>query len=376
MKNGPSNESLGLTLERVGRALYETRLRKYEPELALISSGIHYGKTQALVIGSFSDNKAYKVVTSNDEPIDKASQEREDAIAQHLEINQYEHDNRASCLPAQLALDSYRGFRVLFGERLHAQNYSSIQNIDQKFLDLPGEIRNRIYELYLVVDPDIDLSPKTSMKRRSDIDCAVGRYLKLKPILRLLRLSRQINSQASDIFYGDNEFRFTSKFGWCYLLAFLRKIGLANVSRLRRLAVPVPYEGRDYSASWGPSMDSVASSLHRMGLNDDDQSEPPSIQACIRGCIKILEKAGNLEVLRLVLPISFRFADNSLKPLKLNASRFNNLTVVLVHLHNSEYRDETVGGTHMPITEIRNLPGDDYEEYEYADPEAWAKAKG
>ncbi|KAK5113298.1 hypothetical protein LTR85_010915 [Meristemomyces frigidus] len=369
-----SDADLELAMHRVRVALYQHRMRKLKPELTLISTGRRYGTTQALIIGSFFDDTTYGIVTSDDEPTDKASQDREDDIAQHLEMDQYEHDKRATCQPAHHALASYQGFKVLFGERLHAHNYPSTQKMSQKFMELPGEIRNRIYKLFLVVDPEIDLSPRASMERRSPADYAVARYLKLKPILRLLRLNRQINSEASDTFYGDNEFRFSDQIGWYYLLAFLRKIGPANVARLRRLATSVPYKGLGGRHDFDP-VDGPGSGLYRIGL-DDGQTKSPGLPACVRGCIKILEKAGNLEVLRLTLPLSFQFADDYLKPFKLNVSKFTNVKVVLVQLHDCQTRAEAMHFTQTPISEVRNLPGNGHELQEFADPKTWAETKG
>lgn len=59
------------------------------------------------------------------------------------------------------------------------------------------------------------------------------------------------------------------------------------------------------------------------------------------GLIKILEKAGKLEVLRLVLYIFYRFADSYLTPLKLSIAKFDNLSIVLGYLRGND-RDKEV----------------------------------
>ncbi|KAI9837913.1 MAG: hypothetical protein M1838_004712 [Thelocarpon superellum] len=63
-----------------------------------------------------------------------------------------------------------------------------------RFLDLPAELRNRIYRMHLVCDPVVlDLDPQNPR--------TIG------PRLRLLRTCRQVHREASRVFYGDNTFR-------------------------------------------------------------------------------------------------------------------------------------------------------------------------
>lgn len=113
-----------------------------------------------------------------------------------------------------------------------------------------------------------------------------------------------------------------------------------------------------------------------MGLIDNKETTQPGFEACVRGCIKILEKAGNLKVLRLVLHVCHHFDDVPLTPFKLSTAKFDNLSIVLVHLHRSEWEEDNIDSSQTDITEIRRLPGDDFTLQTFADPKAWAKAKG
>ncbi|KAK5136114.1 hypothetical protein LTR08_004165 [Meristemomyces frigidus] len=366
-KYGESSDgNLDLARERVRHALQETRQPRVERELKRILIGHRYGNTQAMIIGCFSNSNGteYRIFTTDDDLVDEASQERIAINTRLLEADQYTRDNRATCKPAHVAFAAYSGFRPR-------------EPTTVKFMDLPGEIRNRIYRLFLVVEPEINLSPRSS-------DCSNAgtlerqtraRLTKLKPILRILRLSPDIHTEASDIFYGENEFRFGGCMGWSLLLAFLRKIGPANVARLRRLSAPVPYAGSDTGSAESllSAMQMGGLDLYRMGLQDDD-SDTPSFEASIRGCVKILERAGKLETLRLLLPFSLELADEYLKPFKLNRAKFDNLTVMLVHLR--KHIHEQPDSSQTPTYGGRNFPGQLYETCRYEDPKAWAMANG
>ena len=126
----------------------------------------------------------------------------------------------------------------------------------------------------------------------------------------------------------------------------------------------------DWSIS---ALEDVGRVLYGRGLQDDS-SEAPSFGASIRGSIRILERAGKLEILRLLLQFDFNLTDNCLKPLKLNHSTFDNLTVILVHLRKD--RDDQPHISQTPICEKVNLPGNDYQLHWYEDPKAWATEKG
>jgi len=105
------------------------------------------------------------------------------------------------------------------------------------FLDLPPEMRDMVYSQALVFQEPIGLSPyseqdveipqNSSWKPRLE---AVKVYRQnVKPALKALRVSRQLNKEASPVFYGQNEFRFTAVWRWYILYRFLR-----TISKLRR----------------------------------------------------------------------------------------------------------------------------------------------
>ncbi|KAI9723734.1 MAG: hypothetical protein M1812_001034 [Candelaria pacifica] len=80
---------------------------------------------------------------------------------------------------------------------------------DTPFLKLPGELRNRIYELTLVKDTPIELFSDTidiSPSTRAQKDLV---FVRKNLAAGLLRTCRQIYKETVRIFYGDNTFYFT-----------------------------------------------------------------------------------------------------------------------------------------------------------------------
>ncbi|KAH9810915.1 hypothetical protein Tdes44962_MAKER05942 [Teratosphaeria destructans] len=123
------------------------------------------------------------------------------------------------------ALAAYSGFNKLYGERKDAD--LKIKACSIKFLDLPAELKNAIYRSLLVPETgSIDFSPKTTSE----------------------------GSNASSIFYGEVEFRFTSIKGYYVLDTF-------------------------------------------------------SHTACVRRANSVLEAHGKLKSLRLILPDTYLIAD-------------------------------------------------------------------
>ena len=95
--------------------------------------------------------------------------------------------------------------------------------MSSNFFSLPGEIRNRIYELVLLhqepIDPWIDCYP---------------RLYNLTP--KLLHVNKDIHREASSLFYAQNRFDFTA----CtseQVASFLRQIGPKNAGYIQHVHV-------------------------------------------------------------------------------------------------------------------------------------------
>lgn len=68
-----------------------------------------------------------------------------------------------------------------------------------RFLDLPAELRIRVYELLLRIEGTIDLDPLN--------------YRQIRPLLSVFLANRQIYDEALRVFYGKNTFRLFSTNG-------------------------------------------------------------------------------------------------------------------------------------------------------------------
>ena len=150
------------------------------------------------------------------------------------------------------ALQVYRPCTVLYEERRSAKcEVKERQTLS--FLDLPGEIRTQIYKLVLVFE-SIETETRSSARshtyncagRDSFRELPFSRHYRnwrgtVRPALGLLRLNKQINAEAASVFYGHNEFRFTSSNGRDTLEAFCRTIGEANTMRLSKITHHVTF---------------------------------------------------------------------------------------------------------------------------------------
>jgi hypothetical protein len=153
------------------------------------------------------------------------------------------------------ALRVYRPYKVLEAERRKTK-CDDRERQTLSFLDLPGEIRTQIYKLALVFE---SIETETQFRSRSHtIACAgrdyqdafeVSRHYKtwvktVRPALGLLRVNKQVNAEAASVFYGHNEFRFTSHDGRDILEAFCRTIGEANTRRLAKITHHITFDNR------------------------------------------------------------------------------------------------------------------------------------
>jgi len=104
-----------------------------------------------------------------------------------------------------------------------------------QLFDLPREIRDRIYEFVLIPEIPIEFAPLIRGNRHESFwtDCNpdenaqrwyLDHYRKVQATLVLLRANKQINSEATPIFYGQ-PFRFSNQSGWLILYHWMEFIG-------------------------------------------------------------------------------------------------------------------------------------------------------
>lgn len=89
-----------------------------------------------------------------------------------------------------------------------------------RFLDLPSEIRDKIYETFMLVPYTVDLSPDN---RKA-----------IAPRLQILQICRQINNEAYPVFYGRNTFRIFPTHDQCF---HTKKVLLTRLCKRYRSAI-------------------------------------------------------------------------------------------------------------------------------------------
>lgn len=281
-----------------------------------------------------------------------------------LEVNDYSFQARATCQPAHLALAPYLKFKKLSGERKYASNYqpypaSTNSTTPTGFLDLPAELRNLFYSEWFIFESPFEFLPKSSRQTRLN-PYRVLAYRqaefqkKTVAARRALRLNKQFNKEASSVFYGENEFRFTGSCGWIWLRAFMTNIGKANTACLRIITVHVPWLGKtaDRSDSWnlikGCKTDrgclAGKERIMRMPL---DQIR--ILPVAHKEAISIFNRIGTLAELNLVLPRWFDV--ENVVPLDLQPSQFKHgIKVKMIHLDTFEKpRDNAFHSSQQPL---------------------------
>ena len=147
------------------------------------------------------------------------------------------------------------------------------------FFDLPLELRDQIYRELLVLDEAIELWPIGEHVLKTDPDDNDSMYIKyIKPGAvyathhrelrrrlwpKVLRVCKTVNVEASRIFYGNNEFRFSGGLGWTMLNSFLRTIGPSSCRMMRHLSVIAPgLDAQHESKSAARRLESILSGKH------------------------------------------------------------------------------------------------------------------
>ncbi|EME44645.1 hypothetical protein DOTSEDRAFT_72187 [Dothistroma septosporum NZE10] len=297
------------------------------PPLAGLEAITHHANTQAIILTYYRTlnpkvmrfSKPVYVRPQERAKWRKMKQDRIRVYAARLEADDYTKEHPSSCATALEVLLKYRTHRVLYGERFHAKHYPFKRN-NTNFMDLPGEIRNSVSRLALVLDEPVEFAPKTYYNNENE--GPVGRLLyqhrkELWSILRIVRVGKQISSEATDIFSGENEFRFTNLLGWYVLHSFLTAFGTKNVARLGQLSVCVLWRGLDYEHdTWdatlvhgtgiGEKLRAAASK--KMNLPVRTTSHLRFEQARLV-CIDMLHTCRDIRILRFILPHHYHFTD-------------------------------------------------------------------
>ncbi|KAK4615566.1 hypothetical protein CLAFUW4_10613 [Fulvia fulva] len=235
-----------------------------------------------------------------------------------LQQDDYTFANRATCLPAHVALSPYRKFPKLSDERKYASNYPPTKVTYSKagFTDLPGELRNKIYilagtaghifKLHTFLASDFcNGRPEAADLAREPLEQYRERVQQICP---LMRVSKRLNAEVASMFFGENEFRFSRGLGWFFLESFLHGIGKVNVGRVRKIAVCDHWAAKDprlvNSGRWYRDIVFVSRQRGMVGLKHNGVGDGGRDEA-VQQCVRMLEEGGVLAELKLILPARF-----------------------------------------------------------------------
>ena len=129
------------------------------------------------------------------------------------------------------------------------KNHKKLQS-QSPFLELPTELRIKIYRYALVRDEPLELWPHKWVKPREEEKPTVGglktrhqeslEYVRKEMATGLLGTCRQVYNEAATFFWSDNQFKFSGRSGWQGLLRFYLTIGPQARARIQRVGVHAP----------------------------------------------------------------------------------------------------------------------------------------
>ncbi|KAF2662085.1 hypothetical protein K491DRAFT_340258 [Lophiostoma macrostomum CBS 122681] len=220
-------------------------------------------------------------------------------------------------------------------------------------MGLPVELRLKVYRSLLVFEDAIEIWPEvgSATNDRTAKYRAVQQWSRLirrrKLNLGILRLCKVVHDEASEVFYGENEFRFSAVNGQMVAAAFIHHIRPRHAKHVQALAIGMPFWAHDRGCVYGSAwcVDSITGGYR---LNDMMPWGYPHKGACyyeksFASLAADLVKAGNLKVLKLVLPDWFeqrlgRRHDNLWKALGKIMAGLPSLEVEVVYLYQNLYR--------------------------------------
>ncbi|KAH7092525.1 hypothetical protein FB567DRAFT_588799 [Paraphoma chrysanthemicola] len=148
------------------------------------------------------------------------------------------------------AIQMYLPFKIIYDEMQYARSFPK-QTIP--FLEMPVEIRVQIYRLALKLDSPLEFWAESDTYVHT-FRLGAGDKTRLLDLigrrelnLSLLRTCRQVQTEAAEVFYGENEFRFTGLNGHMVANLFVRKIHKHHFQFIKHLTMSIPLNYDEYT---------------------------------------------------------------------------------------------------------------------------------
>ncbi|CAG8983244.1 hypothetical protein HYALB_00002680 [Hymenoscyphus albidus] len=136
------------------------------------------------------------------------------------------------------------------------------------FIEMPLEIKNRIFEQLLLFELPIDMV----MRWGKPIGYGSNATMSSELSFPVLSLNKQINLEASTFLYQRNEFKFATDCNTYTITPFLRNIGEQNAGFIHRICITYPaFECNEYSGfdeSYGIALPIGGSSAGTVKVDD------------------------------------------------------------------------------------------------------------
>ena len=195
--------------------------------------------------------------------------------------------------------------------------------LQSPLLALPPELRNKIYHYALVRTEPIDLWPhkwidqevsKTSNDDESPYNLKVRHQKDLEFVRKemctgLLGTCSQVYREASLLFWGGNQWKFSGRSGWQGLLRFLLTIGPEARARIRTLEVHAPiYMRWPVKDSDNKDMNGRSKNYPKMHMAKISEEGHLDREAIQRVCAVLCQERF-VEAINFIIPSGFRNGD-------------------------------------------------------------------